>query len=337
MATIKEIASECGVSSMTVSNVINKRFHKVSKQTIDRIEQAMKEFNYVPNMQARALKSNKSNIVVLVIPHSLDRDPDKNKSMDNPFYGEFINSVEYNLRKNGYYIMLKFVDENEVYYDSLKLWNADGVIVLGADQRQFDLNLLNADIPFVLVDTYINNTDSYCTVTSDDRKGGELAAKYLLKQGCKRLGVVGTDISINGVSRERYIGFSQHLESRGVLVEEKHIFEGFPTYNYGIKIAKEIYSCNLDGLFAFSDMVALGIIEGYRNIGKSIPKDISIIGFDGLFIGEISNPKLTTIMQNVYQKGKKTVDILLNALKDNKYQKNIVLPVNLVVKESVID
>jgi LacI family transcriptional regulator len=336
MTTIKEIAKLCGVSPMTVSNVINKKYHKVSKQTIENVEKIMEELNYVPNLSARSLVSKNSNIIVLIIPQSLDDDPDKDYAMHNPFYGEFINSIEYNLRQRGYYMMLRFVSEDEVYYPSLKLWNADGVIVLGADQVQFDLNLADLDISLVMVDSYIDNEKDYCTVVSNDKMGGALAAGYLLDRGCTKLGVICTDISVQGVSQERYNGFIEYLADKKLDLDTKDVFQGFPSYDYGLQIADEIAKHKLDGVFAFSDMVALGIIEGLKKLEINVPEDVSVIGFDGLFVGEISSPKLTTIKQNIYEKGEKTVELLIQALNEKDYHDNIVLPVLLEVKESVI-
>lgn len=335
MATIKEIAKLSGVSPMTVSNVINKKHHKVSEKTIQKVEQIIEELNYVPNLSARTLVSKSSNIIVLIIPQTLEDDPDKDYAMHNPFYGEFINSIEFNLRKRGYYMMLRFVSEDEVYHPSLKLWNADGVIVLGTDQRQFDLNLGNLDIPLVLVDSYVKHAQDYCTVSSDDRNGGKLAAEYLMARGCKHFGVVCTELAVAGVSKERYEGFVEALKANGQAIAPKYVFEGFPNYEYGLEVAEKIASTDIDGVFAFSDMMAFGIIEGLKNRGIQVPEDISVIGFDGLFISEISSPKLTTVKQNIYEKGSQAVALLIESLEDDATKKHVVLPVNLMIKDSV--
>jgi LacI family transcriptional regulator len=335
MVTIKEIAKQSGVSPMTVSNVINKKYGKVSQKTIDKVEKIIKELDYVPNLSARSLVSSNSNIIVLIIPQTLDDDPNKDHAMDNPFYGRFINSIEYNLRKNGYYMMLKFVSDDEVYHDSFKLWNADGVIVLGTDQKQFDLNLANIDIPLIMVDSYVKDHANHCTVVNDDYKGGELAAAYLLERKCENVGVVCTDISEKSVSQERYNGFSEYLERHGKALNKKNLLQGFPSYEFGLEIAQKVVELNLDGVFAFSDMIALGIIEGLKRLDKKVPEDVSIIGFDGLYITELSTPKLTSVSQNIYEKGQESVELLLKVLENKDYRENIVLPVSLLKKESV--
>ena len=109
--SITEIAKMANVSKMTVSNVINKRFSKVSKATREKVERIIQETNYTPNLFARNLKSNSSKIILLAIPQTIDNDPNKDTAFDNPFYGELINSVETNLRKAGYYLMFRFVNE----------------------------------------------------------------------------------------------------------------------------------------------------------------------------------------------------------------------------------
>lgn len=334
MTTIKEIARLSGVSPMTVSNVINKKNTKVSKETIERIEKIIEEVNYIPNMTARSLVSKNSNIIVLIIPQTLEDDPDKDYAMNNPFYGEFINSIEYHLRKNGCYMMLRFVSEDEIYHRYLKIWNADGVIVLGTDQKQYDLNLSNIDIPLVLVDSYVND-NKHCTVISDDVNGGKLAAEYLFSRKCANIGVVCTDISQKGVSRARYNGFVEGLKLNKIKINKEFVFQGFPSYEYGMNIAAKLVEKNIDGVFSTSDMMAFGIIEGLKNIGKNVPDDVSVIGFDGLFITELSNPKLTTIKQDIREKGQKAVELILKVVQDNNYREEVVLEVNLVKKKSV--
>jgi len=335
MATIKEIAKLSGVSPMTVSNVINKKHSKVSQKTIEKVEKIIKELDYVPNMSARSLVAKHSNIIVLIIPQTLEDDPDKDYAMKNPFYGEFINSIEYNLRKKGCYMMLRFVSEDEEYHQSLKVWNADGVIVLGTDQQQFDLNLARIDIPLVMVDSYVNEQDSYCTVVSNDRDGGRIAASYLLERQCKKFGVACTDISQKGVSQERFNGFVDCLSSHEIQMESKHIFQGYPSYEYGLQIAEKISASHIDGVFATSDMLAFGIMEGLQKLGLNVPEDVSVIGFDGLFVSELSSPKLTTIKQNIQEKGREAVDLILKVRQDNAFRSRVVLPVSLLKKESV--
>ncbi|MBN2222177.1 MAG: LacI family DNA-binding transcriptional regulator [Vallitaleaceae bacterium] len=335
MTTIKEIAKLSGVSPMTVSNVINNKHSKVSKDTIEKVQKIIEELNYIPNMTARSLVSKNSNIIVLIIPQTLEDDPDKDYAMNNPFYGEFINSIEFHLRKNGCYMMLRFVSEDEEYHKYLKFWNADGVIVLGTDQKQYDLNLANIDIPLVLVDSYVNEQQKHCTVVSDDKNGGSQAGAFLIQRKCLKLAVVSTDLSEKGVAQSRVSGFVEAVQRNGIEIQSKHIYQGFPSYEYGIQIAQELVRENIDGVFATTDMIAFGIIEGVKKLGKRVPEDISIIGFDGLFITELSHPKLTTIKQDIREKGQRAVDLMLKTVQDREYQEEIVLAVSLIKKESV--
>ena len=335
MATIKEIAKLSGVSPMTVSNVINKKHHKVSEKTIKKVEQIIAELDYVPNMSARSLVSKNSNIVVLIIPQTLENDPDIEYPMHNPFYGEFINSIELNLRKNGYYMMLRFVAEDEEYHSLLKLWNADAIIVLGTDQKQFDMNLAKLNIPLVMVDSYIQSQRPLSTIVSDDRKGGRLAAERLLASGCSNLAVVSSEYSGDSVSSERLDGFLGGLEALDYKMDTGNIHSGYPSYKNELSIADSIISNKNDGVFAFSDMLALGIIEGLTLKGVKVPEEVSVIGFDGIFVGEISRPKLTTVKQDISEKGQKAVEVILKTIKDKSVIEHIVLPVNLIEKETV--
>jgi LacI family transcriptional regulator len=337
MASIKEIAKLAKVSPMTVSNVINKKSSRVSPETRDRIEKIIQDLNYVPNMSARALVSNRSNIIVLAIPQTLSDDPNKNKAMINPFYGEIINSIEYHLRQEGYYLMLRFVSEDDVFSSMVVNWNADGVIILGAMDNQLDLNFKNIKIPLVLIDSYVSHPE-YDNVLTDDFTGGYMATEHLILNGNEKIGMILTAKEGMGVAQQRYKGFLQAMKDHERDVNENLIFEGHPTYEYGYEIGCKLAEKidEIDGLFAYSDLVATGVIQGMKDKGISIPKDVSIIGFDGLFIGKICEPKLSTIYQDIDEKGNKAVELLMDRIQEkNSNPQKVILPVSLVERDSV--
>ncbi|GAB6107792.1 LacI family DNA-binding transcriptional regulator [Fusibacter bizertensis] len=337
MASIKEIAKLAKVSPMTVSNVIHKKSARVSAETRERIEKIIQELDYVPNMSARALVSNRSNIVVLAIPQTLSDDPNKNKALINPFYGEIINSIEYHLRQEGYYLMLRFVSETDIFSSMVVNWNADGVILLGAMDNQLDLNFKNIKIPLVLIDSYVSQF-SYDNVMTDDFKGGYLATEHLIKTGHKKIGMILTAIDGMGVAQQRYKGFKQAMEDYNCFVDHDLVFEGHPTYEYGYEVGRKLIDKvgEIDGLFAYSDLVAIGVIQGMKDKGIIVPRDISIIGFDGLFIGNICEPRLTTVYQDIDEKGKQAVELLINRIKGKTIEpQKVILPVSLIERDSV--
>ncbi len=127
-ATIKDIALAANVSPMTVSNVINGRAAKASAETIDRINEAIRTLGYMPNMSARALVSNSSKMVGVIIPFTENQN---NLLLDNPFYAEMVSGIESTLRASGYYMMLSGISEADARLDALTHWNVDALIVLG--------------------------------------------------------------------------------------------------------------------------------------------------------------------------------------------------------------
>lgn len=335
MATIVEIAKLAGVSPMSVSNVINKKYNKVSQTTVDKVNKIIKDVNYVPNLSARSLASNNSKIIVLVIPQNIKND-DTESSTHNPFYGEIINSIEHELSKFGYYLMLRFVSNMDDFKTTISNWNADGVILLGVYESQIKKELNDLSIPFVLVDSYVQS-DKFCIVNSNDFGGGFTATGYMIDRGCKSIGVVSSFLGAGGVMDQRVAGYKKAIESNNLELKSDNIFEINPTYEEGYKLGKLIGSNKdgLDGLFVCSDLVAVGIIRGLKEMNVNIPDDISVVGFDGLIVGEMTEPTLTTIKQDINVKGIEAVYSLMGIL-DGGDTRVLNLPVELIKRNSVI-
>lgn len=336
MSSIIEIAKKANVSKMTVSNVINKKYSKVSPQTCKKIERIIEEMNYAPNLFARSLKSSKSKIILLAIPQTLENDPYKNKAFNNPFYGELINSIEFNLRQAGYYLMFRFISENEVISHLIANWNIDGTIILGAIQAEMDTIFKDISTPTVFVDTYCD-LKTQDTILTEDEKGGYIATEHLLNIGRRNIGVVVSSIGEMGVSRMRYGGYRKALENHEIDFQDHWLFEGFPSDEFGNIVGQYIsqHREDYDALFVYSDILALSVIKGLKSNGLNVPKDIAIVGFDGLYIGELAEPRLTTVKQDITVKGEMAVALLLRKLNgDSTSVEHVKLSVELVIKES---
>lgn len=336
MASIEEIAKLANVSKMTVSNVINKKYSKVSQKTVKRIEKIMEEMNYTPNLFARSLKSSESKIVMLAIPQTIDNDPYKNKAFNNPFYGEIINSIEYNLREKGFYLMFRFINEHESLQKLAINWNIDGVIVVGAIEKEMHTIFKDITVPSVYLDTYLDDPTKN-TIIIDDEQGGYLATEHLIKKGSRKIGFVVSLLNDVGVASMRYDGYKRALKEYDVPYEESRIFQGYTSTEFGEKVSQEIKKRlnEFDALFVYSDIMALSVIKGLKNNGIKVPDDIKVVGFDGLYIGELSEPGLTSIKQDITKKGEIAVDLLIRRIQDNKATaEQIVLPVSLVERSS---
>ncbi len=336
MASIDEIAKLANVSKMTVSNVINKKYSKVSKKTVERIEKIMEDLNYTPNLFARSLKSNESKIVILAIPQTIDNDPYKNKAFNNPFYGEIINSIEYNLREKGYYLMFRFINENESLQKLAINWNIDGVIVVGAIEKEMNTIFKDISVPSVYLDTYLDDNTKNVIII-DDEHGGYIATEHLIQKGNTKIGFVVSLLNDVGVASMRFDGYKRALEEHGIIFDEKRVFQGYTSTDFGNQVGKEVKNRldEFDSLFVYSDIMALSVIKGLKNNGVRVPEDIKVVGFDGLYIGELSEPALTSVCQDITKKGELAVELLTRRMNDDTAEaEQIVLPVTLVERQS---
>ncbi len=336
MASIEEIAKLANVSKMTVSNVINKKYSKVSQKTVEKIEKIIEELNYTPNLFARSLKSSESKIVMLAIPQTMENDPYKNKAFNNPFYGEIINSIEYNLRKKGYYLMFRFINEKESLQKLAVNWNIDGVIVVGAIEEEMNTIFKGITVPSVYLDTYLED-QSKNMIIIDDEQGGYVATEHLISKGSKNIGFVVSMLNTIGVASKRFEGYKRALKDHDIEYDEAKVFQGYTSTEFGDYVGKEIKNRieEFDSLFVYSDIMALGVIKGLKNNGVRVPEDIKIVGFDGLYIGELSEPSLTSVSQDITKKGELAVDLLTRRMKDNtKEAEQVTLPVSLVERQS---
>lgn len=152
--TIKDVARMAGVSPAVVSYIINGREGKASEDTIERVKQAIKELNYIPNLSARSLVNNKSKLIGIIIPQTEDY---KQMLLQNPFYSEIVSGIESKARERGYHIILSGVDKGESYCDTSVQRNLDGAIIMGIYEENFYDELKLAKIPIVLIDSYIKH------------------------------------------------------------------------------------------------------------------------------------------------------------------------------------
>jgi LacI family transcriptional regulator len=332
---IKEVAAEAGVSIATVSYVINnKSGESLSAETVERVLAAVKKLNYVPNLSGRILANNKSNLIGVVVPQT---EPNKEFMFSNPFYSEFLSSFEYTARINGYHVLISGTNADENYIQVARKRNLDGIVILGVNAKDEQRELEGADIPIVMVDSYVKS-NHFSTLGTDDRYGGFIATKYLIDKGHKNIAFVTGSVSEDSVNFERLNGYRDALEESGLRYKESYVFTGNVDYSYGEEAANEIklQKEELTAVFCTADILAMGMMKGLRRNGIKVPEDISVIGFDDVFIAKTTDPALTTIKQNVAAKGEKAAKMIIGlATLQLKGKQNYVIPVEVVERESV--
>ncbi|MBE6024749.1 MAG: LacI family transcriptional regulator [Cellulosilyticum sp.] len=333
MTTLKDIAKEAEVSTVTVSNVINGNYKKVSATTIEKVNALIKKYNYIPNASARTLAMKTSKIIGVIIPNV----DDTSNFLQSPYNAEVLGVIERIIRKNNYYLMFRCVSNYQEVSSILQMWNVDGAIFLGMFANDVKEILKRNHLPTVFLDTYVSNL-SITNVGSDDFKGGYIATRYLLNNNHTRIAFVSPDITTSGVMQERFNGYCKALQEKHLSIDKNLLFSSNVSYECGIRIGKDISNHieEISAIFATADIIALGIIEGLRLNGVQVPEDISVIGFDNISTCNYSYPKLTTINQNISAKAEAAANLILSMLNQEQFTSSpIKIDVEIVERQSV--
>jgi DNA-binding LacI/PurR family transcriptional regulator len=332
-ATIKDVASEAQVSPATISYVLNNK-ESISAETRERVMQAIRKLNYVPNLSARGLVANNSHLIGVVIPQTEDSSM---LMFSNPFYSEIIGGIEYSARVNGYHVLISGTNADDSYLKLAKERNLDGIIIIGMYADAFFNELKKAQIPIVLIDSYC--VDHYFhSVQINDRYGAYIATKYLLDNGHRDIALVAGELKQNGVMEMRYRGYCDALKEFGIPLRSQLVFEGRVDFKSGMLQGERIAKSHMKptAAFASADIMAIGAIKRLSQLGYNIPGDISIVGFDDINVSQYINPGLTTVKQDIQKKGETAVKIILSGIANSQAGKQeIILPLEIVERESV--
>lgn len=332
--TLKDIAKEAGVSTMTVSNVINGRFSHVSDQTLQHVTEIIKKYNYSPNMSARSLSTKNSKIIFLIIPVA---DTETNMFY-SPYISSLVGAMEYQLRNQGYYAMIRSVHDFDELDALFKNWPADGAIFLLPDFDRFlDRILQNIEIPLVFLDS-CDTRNELLNVSCDDEKGGYIATKYLINLEHRNIAFMA-DYKNSDLLTARFNGYRRALAESRIPFLEELVFEESPDYTHGIQVGRKIAASPLpiSAVVTTSDYSAVGIMEGARLGGLRLPTQLSVIGFDDLPFGQYCVPKLTTVNQNIEKKAQAAVDLLMKKISGKPMKANkCVIDVQIVERQSVV-
>lgn len=327
--TIYDIAKKVGVSVATVSKVINNK-GRISEKTAEKVRQAMAEMNYYPNAAASVLKGKPSYSIGVILP-----------DIANPFFAQMARRMDDRGQELGYHIVISNTDYNREkeagYIDLMLKKRVEGILIVSGFEDETPVRqLLGQGVPVVVVAREMPHVE-VDTISADNYLGGYMAANYLIKQGHTRVGVIAWDFWSN---RERLRGFRDALRERGL---EDVCFEGFVPHSLNsLEDGKEMAERILKGrrpvtaLFVCNDQMAIGVIEKVRELGLSVPEDLSVMGFDDIPMARICHPPLTTVSQPIDQMAREAVDLLVNQIRGaQEARKRIALLPTLVVRQSV--
>lgn len=333
-ATLNDVAKKAGVSKATVSYVLNGSKKTITQETRDKVNKAIKELEYVPNLGAASLTSKCSRLIGVVIPQT---EPGATLMFKNSFYSEILSAIEYRARQLGYHIIISANDVNESYMKLVYERNLDGVIVIGMYPDDFYKQFKKIGVPVVLIDSYC--TDKYFhNIRIDDELGGYMATNYMLEKGHRIVAMVSGIRNENGVVNKRIEGYERALREHGITPDKDLIFEGNVDFESGVSAAKRLTDSKkeITAVVTTADILAIGLIKGFAKMNISVPDDYSVIGFDDLEISRYLPVGLTTIKQDIEKKGELAVELLSKSLEDPEFEsQDIVLDSAIVERESV--
>ncbi len=334
---MRDVAKHAGVSVATVSNVLNNIDNKSNEATQKKVLKAVKELNYQMDMTARSLSMGKSNLLGIFLPEVFYQNQPSSVLKDNPFFGEIVSGIEYEARMQGYEVMITCVKSDAHARELIHKRMLDGVMFLGMHDEEFWNSLKNISAPIVLIDSYCHEKYGFCNVGTEDEQGAYLAVKHLLTLNHRNIALVTGNSRESEVNNQRHQGFLRAIREGGAdeslcpVIEEDLNFKG------GIMAGHKLLNYNhVTAVFAVADIMALGVIKLMHQMGKSIPKDLSIIGFDDLSVLNYSFPGLTTIRQDIYRKGTEVAKLLINRINGKEAEAEVRLPVELILRETTI-
>ncbi|MDT3846924.1 MAG: substrate-binding domain-containing protein [Vibrio anguillarum] len=330
MATMKDIARLAGVSTSTVSHVINKSRY-VSDEIAERVNKAAQDLNYAPSALARSLKMNRTRTIGMLVTTST-----------NPFFGEVVKGVERSCYHKGYNLILCNTEGDsqrmQASINTLLQKRVDGLLLMCStlEGERIDVFERYPDIPVVLMDwgPMLFPSDK---IQDNSLRGGYIATNYLIECGHKEIGCI-TGPLIRHQAQMRYEGYKRAVLEAGLDIYPNWIVEsdfecegGYEAFNK--MLAKGPLP---SAIFVSNDMMAMGVINAANEKGIRIPEDLSLMGYDDIHIARFMSPALTTIHQPKYRLGKAAVDTLLARLENEALEPQIVqLEPTLVVRKSI--
>jgi len=337
--TIKDIAKECGVGISTVSRALNNH-PDINPETREKILRVIEERGFVPNNSARNLKRTETKSIALLI-----------KGISNPFFTDMIGTIEIETEKRGFDLILHHVEskENEVdvALELIKEKRLQGIIFLGGEFSHSDEKLAMINVPYVFSTAGLNQqqikSGGYACVSVDDLKETTKVVEYLLDIGHENIAILSARKDDMSVGKLRLDGYKKALKARGISINEQLIVYLHPgnaseeyTMENGYKLTKELLSKNekFTALFAISDTLALGALRAIREAGLCVPEDISVIGFDGIGLGDFSNPRISTLRQPTEDMALATVEMLCDIIGGKRDNEQLLLPGELIIRES---
>ena len=327
MVSMKDIAQRCGVSVATVSKALNGQ-PDIGPETRDRICAAAEEMGYVTNSAARALKANRTyNIGILFVD-------EQNSGLTHEYFSSVLESLKVEAESRGYDVTFinRNVGRRTTYLQHCRYRGVDGVIIASVDFSDPQvLELVNSELPVVTIDHIFNNR---LAIVSDNVQGMEALVKYAYSQGHRRIAFIHGEKT--AVTENRVAGFYQACEELGLKIPEAYVREGI--YHDADRCAAETKALlelpQPPTCIIFpDDFSALGGYNAISEAGLSIPEDVSVMGYDGIYLSRVVKPQLVTYQQNTAALGRTAADKLIELIEHPR----VTLPEQIRVSGKLLD
>lgn len=321
MATIKDVAKKAGVSVATVSRAMNDKGY-VHEDTRKLIDEAIRQLNYKPNEVARSLYNKKSRLIGLILP-----------DIRNPFFPELARGVEDEMQEHGLRLIIGNADEQlEKELDYIQTFKQNNVIgLISATTHHVLSHYDNLSFPLVLLD---RTSEQHPSVYADGLDGGRQAARELVRRGCKRISLLKGPVELQ-TAQDRFKGAVDELYTANVHYDVMTTASfAFHEAEYW---AKELFLKypDTDGVIASNDVVAAAVLHEAHRLGKQIPGELQIIGFDDIPFSQFLYPPLSTIRQPAYEMGREAAKLLIKFMNGEKVEaKSIRLPVQFIERQT---
>lgn len=329
--TIKDVARRAGVSTATVSRVLNGQ-HWVAEETKATVLQAVQELNYKPNAIARSLMNAQTKTLAIIFPNVSDM-----------FSGTVLSGVEDAAHQRGFSVIVCKTggghERTLGYLQLLAEKRVDGIVFASEVLREEYASFIGRlRIPLVVLSGE-SMQPGIPTVRCDDHQAAYAAASYLIGQGHERIAMLYGGAHDTPEQNGRLLGFHEAHRDHGLVVEPQHVLclEGF-AFKDGQLGGAALLQQNrtLTAIFASSDELALGVMSAAYVRGIRVPEDLSVMGFDDLPLAEMSLPPLTTVRQPLYGMGRRAATMLLDHIQDvQALEGHAVFPTTIVERQSV--
>jgi len=329
--TIKDIAQKAGVSVTTVSRVLNKR-PDVNPATREKVERVMAECHFTGNANARGLKQTDSETVAIIL-----------RGRENPFLNALAEAVLRYTHGFNASFLVEYVDETaDEFRTAIRLSHekrVTGCIFLGGhiDERASVLQGLDMPIVFATICARDAELPRAGSVYIDDRTMGHAVMQTLLDAGHRRIAIFGGSRNGNDGFALRYQGAMDALDAAGVPFDE----DRYVNIRFSLREAYDIARAHFEqkpdttAVFAMSDTVAMAVIRALQDMGRRVPDDVSVVGYDGIEMGKYFIPRLTTVAQPIDDIARERVAMLMGMIEQGEEPRHIAVAAELIQRESV--